>query len=193
MARPAHLLGVLALVFSALVMPAGVDANNNDPQRVAGRFLDAFYAWDSFALDALLSHEAEGDDIRYYQGWAQGANYQVVSRPPCEVADTDDSVARVICAVTVTDDFGRTLGYQATDTFRLTIENEQVLAASFSGDDPPIFAEVFDWIQQQRPEILSGPCHLMFAGGSTPNACAKAVARAAEDYMRNRASPEDKE
>ena len=47
------------------------------------------------------------------------------------------------------DDFGRALGYRATDTFRLTIANEQVLAASFAGDDPPIFAEMFGWIQRQ--------------------------------------------
>ncbi|MDP6187589.1 MAG: hypothetical protein QF863_10205, partial [Pseudomonadales bacterium] len=101
-----HLLSVLALAFSACAMSVRVDANSMDPQRVAERFLDAFYAWDSKALDAMMSGNAEGDDIRYYQGWAQGANYQVVSRPPCDLVDTGNSVAQVTCAVTVTDDFG---------------------------------------------------------------------------------------
>ena len=186
MRRPMHLLNVLALAFSACAMPVRVDANSIDPQRIAERFLDAFYAWDSKALDAMMSGNAEGDDIRYYQGWAQGANYQVVSRPPCDLVDTGNSVAQVTCAVTVTDDFGRALGYRATDTFRLSIANAQVVAVSFAGDDPPIFAEMFDWIGQQRPDVLLGPCHLMFTGGETPGLCAKAVARSAKDFMRER-------
>ena len=33
--------------------------------------------WDSEALDAMLFHNAEGDDVLYYQGWAKGANYHV--------------------------------------------------------------------------------------------------------------------
>ena len=86
----------------------------------------------------------------------------------------------------VTDDFGCALGYRATDTFRLSIANAQVVAVSFAGDDPPIFAEMFDWIGQQRPDVLLGPCHLMFTGGETPGLCAKAVARSAKDFMRER-------
>ena len=70
---------------------------------------------------------AEGDDVRYYQGWAQGAQYEVVSRPPCDVLESGNSLALVTCSVTVNDDFGRALGYRATDTFRLTIANERVL------------------------------------------------------------------
>ena len=193
MSRLMHLLSVFALVVFAGVLPVRADTNSIDPRDVAERFLDAFYAWDSEALDAMLFHNAEGDDVLYYQGWAKGANYHVVSRPPCDVLESANSLAQVTCAVTVTDDFGRALGYRATDTFRLTIANEQVLAASFAGDDPPIFAEMFGWIQQQRPDVLSGPCHLMFAGGPTPSACAEAVARAAQDYMGEQRSLERKE
>lgn len=186
-------LGVLVLVVLVGVLPVRAETNSIDPRDVAARFLDAFYAWDAKALDALLSHNAEGDDVRYYQGWAQGAQYEVVSRPPCDVLESGNSLALVTCSVTVNDDFGRALGYRATDTFRLTIANERVLAASFAGDDPPIFAEMFDWIQRQRPDVLSGPCHLMFAGGPTPGACAEAVARAAQDYMGEQRSLERKE
>ncbi|MGK0222423.1 MAG: hypothetical protein ACI9ON_001662, partial [Limisphaerales bacterium] len=44
----------------------------------------------------------------------------------------------------------------------------QITGVSFSGDDPPIFEELFSWIGEHQPAVMSGPCHLLFAGGTTP-------------------------
>ena len=67
-------LSVLALVVLVGVLPVRAETNSIDPRDVAARFLDAFYAWDAKALDTLLSHNAEGDDVRYYQGWHRVRN-----------------------------------------------------------------------------------------------------------------------
>jgi hypothetical protein len=91
-----------------------------------------------------------------------------------------------VCAVTVTDDFGSTMDYEATDTFRITLAENKISAVTFSGDDPPIFQQLFQWITQKHPDILAGPCLNMFAGGETPGDCARAVAKAARAFMDER-------
>ena len=106
-------LSVLALVVLVGVLPVRAETNSIDPRDVAARFLDAFYAWDAKALDALLSHNAEGDAPLEGKTGA----HEVVSRPPCDVLESGNSLALVTRSVTVNDDFGRALGYRATDTF----------------------------------------------------------------------------
>jgi hypothetical protein len=144
-------------------------------------FIAAFYSWDAARLTALMADDADTAAILYYQDWAEAANYQVTRRHPIEVDGED-----VVCAVTVSDDFGSALGYEATDTFRLSLAGDRVSAVSFSGDDPPIFRELFRWISENRADIMTGPCRDMFAGGRTPGACARAVASAAREFMEVR-------
>ena len=84
------------------------------------------------------------------------------------------------------DDFGTALGYIATDTFRFTFDGDRIVKVTFEGDDPPIFQELFAWISEYRPEVLSGPCRDMFAGGTTPGACARAVADSARSFISQR-------
>ncbi len=148
------------------------------PLTLAEKFVDAFYAWDAGALAALIVPGEDLDRVLYYQGWAQAANYQVLTRRPCSIA-ADESIQ---CAITVSDDFGQALGYTATDTFTLTVRAGRIHSAVFAGDDPPVFEAVFAWLAENRPEVLAGPCLDMFEGGTTPGDCARAVARAARDY-----------
>jgi len=75
------------------------------------------------------------------------------------------------------------MGYVATDTFTMTIQENKVSAISFKGDDPPIFQQLFAWIAENRPEILEGPCKDLFAGGKTPGDCARAVVVAAKEFV----------
>jgi len=127
---------------------------------------------------------ADGTDdiaIIYYQGWAEGANYAIKTRRACTSETTE-----IVCAITVSDDFGRAMGYEATDTFRLTVVGDKVTAVTFAGDDPPIFQELFQWIGSERPEVLTGPCLNMFTGGTTPGVCSAAVAQSAVDFMAQR-------
>ena len=151
----------------------------SQPNELAEKFLDAFYSWDPQRITAIVEPGDDADRVLYYQGWAQAANYQVQTRRPCKTLNDNDAE----CAVTVTDDFGKALGYTATDTFTITVAGDRISAVSFEGDDPPVFQAVFAWIAEQRPEILTGPCEDMFDGGTTPDECAKAVAQAARDYV----------
>ena len=150
-----------------------------DPVAAAEDFLGAFYSWDAARLASLLEPGEDADRVLYYQAWARAADYRVQTRHPCQ-RKTESSME---CAVTVTDDFGRTLGYTATDTFRLEVGGGRIVAVAFEGDDPPIFQEVFDWMMADRPEVFSGPCRDLFAGGDSPADCARAVVQGAKDYL----------
>ena len=117
----------------------------------------------------------------YYQAWAEAANYQIQKRRPCASKES-----ALVCQITMVDDFGETLGYMATDTFSLVVENQKVTGVQFEGDDPSIFMKLFEWISINRAEIMSGPCLNMFAGGYTPRECARAVVSAARDFVLER-------
>ena len=150
-----------------------------DPLELAEEFIDAFYSWDSDTLAQTLSHETEGyDRVIYYQGWAEGGNYAIKERRPCSWVDRT-----IQCPITVTDDFGKTLGYTATDTFHLTINESGITRVIFTADDPPIFDEFRTWISADRPEIFFGVCKNLFVSGTTPGDCARTVAQAAKDFM----------
>ena len=152
------------------------DENRNT--NIAEEFISAFYSWDATKLKNLMTEDADTVAILYYQGWAEAANYKIKTRRPCEVEANE-----LVCAITVTDDFGSIMDYEATDTFRLTLAANKISAVTFSGDDPPILQELFQWISDKHPDILAGPCLNMFAGGETPGDCARAVAKAARAFM----------
>ena len=165
--------------FFLLLLCPFISSANQDNLQIAESFLDAFYTFDQSKLARFLAPNADADRVLYYQAWAQAANYKVKQRTPCAL-----NVSKaIVCAVTVTDDFGQTMGYVATDTFTMTIQENKVSAISFEGDDPPIFQQLFAWIAENRPEILEGPCKDLFAGGNTPGTCAHAVVAAAKEFV----------
>lgn len=138
-------------------------------------------------MSALLEPGQDADSTLYYQAWAQAAHYVVKGRVPCIVVgeglDGEGDVGSAICAITVNDDVGTTLGYVATDTFTLKVQDNKVSAVSFEGDDPLIFPVVYLWMTMFRSEIFEGPCENMFDGGDTSADCARALAGAAKEYM----------
>ena len=165
--------------FFLLLLCPFISSANQDDLHTAESFLDAFYTFEQSKLARFLAPNADADRVLYYQAWAQAANYKVKQRTPCAL-----NVSKaIVCAVTVTDDFGQTMGYVATDTFTMTIQENKVSAISFEGDDPPIFQQLFAWIAENRPEILEGPCKDLFAGGKTPGDCARAVVVAAKEFV----------
>ena len=173
-------LGCLLLVVTSLSV-SGEENIHPDKNDIAERFVSAFYSWDATKLKSLMTEAADTVAILYYQRWAEAANYKVKTRRPCKV-----EAEEVVCAITVTDDFGTAMGYVATDTFRMTLAQNRISAVTFSGDDPPVFQELFQWITQNHPEVLAGPCLNMFAGGETPKDCARAVAKAARAFVDER-------
>ena len=141
-------------------------------------FLDSFYAWDASGLEDRLGVAEGAAAIRYYQGWAEAAHYEIVERRPC----IQRSSTRVECAVTVDDDFGAALGYQATDTFAFEFDGDQLVAVSFEGDDPIAFWMMLAWMAFDRGEVFDTECAGIFADGPTPRECARAVAAAARAF-----------
>ena len=165
--------------FFLLLLCPFISSANQDDLHTAESFLDAFYTFEQSKLARFLAPNADADRVLYYQAWAQAANYKVKQRTPCAL-----NVSKaIVCAVTVTDDFGQTMGYVATDTFTMTIQENKVSAISFEGDDPPIFQQLFAWIAENRPEILESPCKDLFEGGKTPGDCARAVVVAAKEFV----------
>ena len=166
--------------FFLLFLCPVVSSANQDDLYTAESFLDAFYTFDQSKLTQFLVPSADADRALYYQAWAQAANYKVKQRNAC----AHNASKAIVCAVTVTDDFGQTMGYVATDTFTMIIQENKVSVISFAGDDPPIFQQLFAWIAENRPEILEGPCKDLFEGGKTPMACSRAVVAAAKAFVK---------
>ena len=164
-----------------IAMNSRLAAADDDAIQVAEKFITTFYSWDQDKLRSLLTSDGNHQAITYYQRWAEGGNYAIKIRRPC-VTDQD----AVSCAITVTDDFGRTLGYTATDTFMVRVSGAQISAVTFTADDPPIFEELQRWIAAERSEVFTGPCLDLFAGGTTPEACAQAVVASAIEFMASR-------
>ena len=146
---------------------------------LAEAFVSAFYAFDEDLLRSLMHENEATERIIYYQGWAQAAHYRIRIRNPCV-----SKAGSLSCSITVVDDFGTTLGYLATDTFTFSLHEGKIADITFSGDDPPVFDEMLNWIGHNRPEILHGPCKDYFNGGTSPGDCARAVVGAARDFKR---------
>ena len=172
------LSSVALLLILLLAFSQGTSADNQKIT-IANKMLDSFYRFDAQALANLLAEGKDAESLLYYQAWAEAANYTIKQRKPCLV--NQDNL--VVCAVTVFDDFGKTLGYTATDTFYLTVESDRVATVSFEGDDPMIFSILYVWMMVFRSELFEHECKDMFEGGKTPAACSRAVVQAAKDFI----------
>jgi len=157
--------------------PAKSPPTPEDLQLAAAEaFIDAYYSFDPEALRSALASAPESSvELLYYQGWAQGGNYKVLDRKPCRVDKPDE----VSCAIKVKDDLIGALGtgYDVTDVFHFAFRDGRVVKVWNSSDDPPEFKAAMDWLRKERPAIFTGPCHLMYKGGTTPGDCVQAVVK----------------
>ena len=144
----------------------------------AEAFIDAFYSWDPDALVQDFSTGADTAFITYYQGWAEGGNYEVLNRS-CELRGS-----AVVCPVTVRDDIAQVLdiGFDVTDTFTLLFREGEISMVNTSSDDPSVVGAMFNWIRLNRAEVFDGPCDGMFDDGPTPADCARAFVELAEEF-----------
>jgi hypothetical protein len=144
------------------------------PLITAEKLIDAFYSFDPHQLRAAMA-DAPGSQpqLLFYQGWAEGGNYTIIERQPCQFA----SESEVTCAITVRDDLIAALGtgFWVTDKFHLTISEGRIIKVRNSSNDPPDFDLALDWLRNERPGIMTGPCRGFFAGGPTPQDCVRAV------------------
>lgn len=148
--------------------------HGGSPITAAERLIDGFYSFDRVKLRAAMS-EATGSQAKllFYQGWAEGAHYAVLARKPCRFTFKNE----IACDITVRDDLIAALktGYWVTDTFHLTLSEGRIVKVRNSSNDPPDFDQAMEWVSRTRPEVMTGPCQGFFAGGPTPQNCAKTV------------------
>lgn len=164
----------LAMGGGALSAPLAQGASGNPPLAAAERLIDAFYSFDPQRLrDALADAPDSQPPILFYQGWAQGGNYAIIERLPCQFVNESE----IACPITVRDDLIAALGtgFWVTDKFHLTINDGRIVKVRTSSNDPPEFEQGLSWIKRERPGIMTGPCQGFFAGGPTPGDCVRAV------------------
>jgi hypothetical protein len=153
---------------------------------IAESLIDDFYSFDRVRLEeALASAEDSKESLLYYQGWAEGGNYEIVERKQCAVKASNT----ISCPITVKDDPMLALGvdFFVTDTFEIVFGNGMVTSVETSSNDLPIYYEARDWVRSNMPELIAEFCEGFFAGGPTPGDCASAMA---EGYRHFAASDE---
>jgi|GEM_PF-326104 len=178
---PQQRLSIIALITATTSICApGHSAAMNDSEIIeqnlatAEDMIDAFYSFDPEQLSQFLTHaEQSAKSILYYQGWAEGGNYKIVKRMACKPISNQ----QISCAVTVQDDPVMALqtDFNVTDTFTITFAGTDVAAIETSSNDQPIYYEARDWVLENMPEIMSGPCQGFFDDGPTPADCARAM------------------
>jgi|EndMetStandDraft_3_1072993.scaffolds.fasta_scaffold235824_2 hypothetical protein len=176
---------VLSVAAVALFAATGVDAQSPTAGEAelakAERLIDAFYSFDAARLSKELADAPKSSvQILYYQGWAEGGNYVVLKREPCRLREA----GQVTCHITVKDDLIGALrtGYDVTDAFHLTFRDGRIVRVQNTSNDPPQMKQAFEWLRGESPDIFSGPCQAMFAGGKTPQACVRAFVKGFTDF-----------
>ena len=152
----------------------------------AEKLIDAFYSFDPAPLRAALAGAPKSAPvILYYQGWAEGGNYEVRDRKACEF----DKPNEVRCAITVKDDLIGALGtgFDVTDVFHISFDKDRIAAVRTSSNDPPDMKQGFDWLVLRNPDFLkAAPCDGFFAGGPTPQDCVRAVVKGFAEFRASR-------
>ncbi|MEM7099577.1 MAG: hypothetical protein AAF541_15030 [Pseudomonadota bacterium] len=155
----------------------------------AEAFIDAFYSFDAGRLAPLLADAPDSKaGLLYYQGWAEGGNYKIVDRGACVLAEVS---LTIVCPITVQDDpvLALQTGFNVTDTFTITFEQEKLVSVETSSNDQPIYYQAREWVLENMPDIMEGPCDGFFDGGATPVECARAMTYGYQQFAQSDAFP----
>ena len=151
--------------------------------KTAEAMIDAFYSFEPTQLEPFLTDAVEASPrIMYYQGWAEGGNYKVLSRAPC--AETEDH--KIACPITVQDDpvLALKTGFNVTDTFTLTFADKKIINVETSSNDQPIYYEARKWVQANKPDIMNGPCKGQSDKTGSAQDCARAMTRGYAEFYK---------
>jgi len=149
----------------------------------AEEMIDAFYSFDASKLQPFLLEAGESEQgILGYQGWAEGGNYIIVSRSPC-VAESEVEIS---CAITVQDDpvLALETDFNVTDTFHITFSETVITNVDTSSNDQPIYYEAREWVEENMPEIIEGPCKRTEGIRDSPGVCARAMTEGYRQFMK---------
>ena len=156
----------------------------------AESMIDAFYSFEPEQLRPILNTAGDAQArLLDYQGWAEGGNYLVMERPPCTPMASD----QIDCAITVQDDpvLALETGFNVTDTFHLSFDGENIVDVRTSSNDQPIYYEARQWVEENMPEVMSGPCRRENGLRVTPGDCARAMTDGYASFLRAKKSEED--
>lgn len=160
-------------------------ADSTTDLETAEGMIDAFYSFDADQLQPFLSEAGDSEtSILGYQAWAEGGNYIVMERAPCEY-EADNVIA---CAITVQDDpvVALETGFNVTDTFHITFEDGIIVGVDTSSNDQPIYYEARQWVEENLPEVMEGPCKRVDGVRETPGDCARAMTDGYRQFMEAR-------
>ena len=172
----------ILLIYTCLVLlyscrhasNSGVYINQSSNVDIAAEFIDAFYSFNGDSLKSILTNAKESHPgILYYQKWAECGNYKVIKRHDCTIKN--DSL--VICALEI--------DFNVTDTFHITIIKGQIRLIQTSSNDPDLYYEAKEWVNQNRPELIEKPCEGISEGGPTACECVKAMVEGFGEFKAN--------
>ena len=157
--------------------------NDSDDKNLAAAemFVGAFYSFNAQKLEATLSHAEDSiPSMVFYQGWAEGGNYQIVNRMPCK----SENAESVSCSITVKDDHMGALGidFDVTDTFHFSLSEGRIISVRNSSNDLQVYLDAEKWVRRKRPELIRESCQGFFDGGPTPGKCAQAMVRGYAEF-----------
>lgn len=176
----------LGLFISSCTHSPAADSQKLPRQNLqsAEALIDAFYSFDPAELKPFLSSaEGSAPAVTYYQGWADGGNYKIVERQSCKA----ESAIVISCSITVEDDpvLALNIDFNVTDTFTITFSGTKIVSVETNSNDQQIYYDAFNWVTEEMPDVMNGPCQGFFNGGPTPGDCARAMT---EGYRRFTAS-----
>ena len=101
---------------------------------------------------------------------------------------------QIDCAITVQDDpvLALETGFNVTDTFHLSFDGENIVDVKTSSNDQPIYYEARQWVQENMPEVMTGPCRRENGLRVTPGDCARAMTGGYARFLETKKSEEDR-
>lgn len=172
-----------------MIMACAKVSSAETSNAAAEAFVDAFYSFDPSRLEvALVNAPESAPAILFYQGWAEGGNYEIIERMPC-VAKNPELIS---CSITVKDDLVIALdtGFYVTDTFSISLADGTIVHVETSSNDSQEYYDARDWVRAHRPELIEEPCRGYFNGGPTPGLCVQAMLQGYKEFVAAGKPPE---
>lgn len=160
---------------------------DNSNVMLANEFIDAFYSFKEDAIISILNEAVDSQTgILYYQKWAECANYEIFKRNDFVIKN--DSL--IVCPITVKDDLMGALNidFNVTDSFHITISNNQILSVKTTSNDLDVYYEARDWVKANQPELIDIPCVGIWEDGPTPCECVRGMIKGYELFTAHASS-----
>ena len=163
--------------------------DRDDAVALAEEFIDALYAFDRDAMLAITVPRRTNieETLLFHQGWAEGADYTLTDREPCEFRE-GGAYGTVVCHITAKHDLLEAVGLpDEAVPHEITVYHKDgwVTGIEIIADHPPVLDAAIAWAMDTHPELtgFSGPCwEIEYLHVAVPQTCAIAVTEAIRGY-----------